>query len=366
MTPDGTNSRYSIQLVRASDGTRFGPRAVPDSCLESAREQVIFHHQRRGKLAVDPTGIHVADAPMFIADGAHGKNEVQGIEMFVTDGHGNDQLSLSFGTGLFQPFGQRVAQELMETKQVAAHDEIRLRVFATDDGSPSSTLRERAAVVRVPLPLREGSLEKFLPRSVVVGPVDDRDYPVFVTSAALEQAHQCVWQRNRERGVWLVGNLYRQQDPHEIFAVAHTVFEAQGITHDRFSIQFSTETFLHVRQQLALSRERFGRDSDLLLGFYHTHPFLPSILDGREACPTCSLRPTCRLTSSFISQRDQAFHSAMFGSAAYAVETVLGLTPREEFDLKMFCCDGGQFRERGFYRLAEMPAAAPNEGVTAT
>jgi hypothetical protein len=74
------------------------------------------------------------------------------------------------------------------------------------------------------------------------------------------------------------------------------------------------------------------------------------------------LRPTCTLTSSFFSQRDQAFHAAMFGSAPYAVEVVLGLTPREEFDVKMFCFDGGLFRERGYYRLAELPTGMLKEG----
>ena len=139
------------------------------------------------------------------------------------------------------------------------------------------------------------------------------------------------------------------------------MLEARGTKHERFSIDFSTETFTHVEQQLALIRRRFGRSADVLLGFYHTHPFLPSVLDGMEACPTCSLHPTCTLTSSFFSVRDQRFHAAMFGSAPYAVEIVLGLTPREEFDVKMFCHDGGGFRERGYYRLADESIDILNE-----
>jgi hypothetical protein len=178
----------------------------------------------------------------------------------------------------------------------------------------------------------------------------------------LERAHEFVWQRNRERGVWLLGNVVLQQKPREIFGIIHTVFEARGTTHERFSIDFTTETFTHAQQQLERFRARFGRIADVLMGFYHSHPFLPSILDGMEACPTCGLRPTCKLTSSFFSQRDQAFHAAMFGAAPYAVEIVLGLTPREEFDVKMFCYDGGRFRERGYYQLAELPAALFSEG----
>jgi hypothetical protein len=66
----------------------------------------------------------------------------------------------------------------------------------------------------------------------------------------------------------------------------------------------------------------------------------------------------CKATSSFFSQQDAVFHRAVFGRAAYAVQMVQGLTPRHEPDLKMFCFDGGLFRERGYYRLSRMPSAA--------
>jgi hypothetical protein len=259
-----------------------------------------------------------------------------------------------------------LATELVEAKQVDGSDDIRLRVYAKAGANrieskpvDCHSVASGTGVVRAPLPLLEGRFDTLLPHATAVGPPVDRDYPVFITAAALDEAHELVWERNRERGVWLVGNLYRQHRPAEIFAVVHTVFEARGTTHERFSINFSTETFTHVERQLELRRARLGRPADALVGFYHTHPFLPSVLDGMEACPTCSLRPTCTLTSSFFSQRDQAFHAAMFGSAAYAVQIVLGLTPREEFDVKMYCYDGGRFRERGYYRLAEMPHAMP-------
>jgi hypothetical protein len=166
--------------------------------------------------------------------------------------------------------------------------------------------------------------------------------------------------------VWLVGNLYRQRRPSEIYCVAHTVLEARGTKHERFSLDFTTETFTHIEQQLALIRTRFGRPHDVALAFLHTHPFLPSVLDNMEACPTCSLRPTCTLTSSFFSQRDQTFHNAVFGSTPYAFEMVLGLTPREEFDLKMFCYDGGLFRERGYYQLPDKTAATLNPRSSVT
>lgn len=351
MTKPSTNYAYSVELIRQDDGAGFGRRRVPASYLEPAREQVIFSGQRRGLLDADPTGLSVADEPLF-ADEAAG--EVSGVRM--STGDGADSVTREFGLGIFQSFTQKVATELVSGKQLSTTDEVRWRVFAEEE-EPASTTDAR--VTRQPLPLLEGRLDDFLSRATAVGTPNDDDYPVFALESALQQAHEFVWERNRERGVWLLGNLVRQTgETHEVFCVIQSVFEAQGTTHERFSLNFSTETFTHAQKKLELFNRRFGRPLDLLVGFYHTHPFLPSILDGMEACPHCSLRPTCKLTSSFFSQRDQAFHAAMFGSAPYAVEFVLGLTPREEFDLKMFCCDGGRFRERGYYRLAEMPAAA--------
>jgi hypothetical protein len=94
------------------------------------------------------------------------------------------------------------------------------------------------------------------------------------------------------------------------------------------------------------------------MGFWHSHPFLPSELYGHDACQGCEKRAECDLTSSFLSQQDARFHMAVFGRAPYAVEIVLGLTAQEEFDLKAYCLDGGQFRRRGLYRVAELPAGA--------
>jgi hypothetical protein len=223
-------------------------------------------------------------------------------------------------------------------------------------------------VRRKSLPLADGQLEAFLAKSQAVGQLHDDDYPVFLAESALERAMEIVWKRNEERGVWLIGGLYRQSEPvHEVFGVVHTVFEARGVKHSRFNLSLSPETFSHVDRQLAIRRRRFGETGEMPLGFYHSHPFLPAVLDGKESCPGCPLRPTCQLTSSFFSKQDaHAFHIPYFGGAAYAIELVLGLTPREEFDLKMFCLDGGQFRERGYYRLAELPVAAGMAGPPRT
>jgi hypothetical protein len=353
-------SRYEVEVVRKQDQVGFGRRPVALSYLEAAKEQLIFIGQRSGIVDADAAGVDVVDSPEFIDEPA---NEVCAIEMRLASSVA--PISLRFGTALFHPLWQKITSELVLAKQLDESDVVHLRVFANKEHKIDvSKVKNHATVVREPLPLLEGEIDALMPDATPCGPMNERDYPVFVTEQVLQQAHEIVWERNRERGVWLVGNLFRQHRPHEIFAVVHTVFEARGARHERFSIDFSTETFTHVQQQLALTRKRRGRSADMLIGFHHTHAFLPSVIDGMESCPACSLRPTCTLTSSFFSPRDQAFHAAMFGSAPYAVEFVLGLTPREEFDLKMFCFDGGRFRERGYYRLRGLPAGMLNQGET--
>lgn len=360
MANNGTYSHYELEIVRHCDGVGFGRRPVPESCLEPAREQLIFFAQRQGRLGADATGARVADSPLL--DDAQ-VGTIKGVQMQLEEG--GKRLSLNFGLGLFQSFSEKLAQGLLDSKQLQGSDEVRVRAFAREKIAAGRPGANGATVTREPLPLVEGHLDRFLSRATAVGPMSEGDWPVFVTESVLQETHELVWERNRERGAWLIGNLYRNAahgGPAEIFGAIHTAVEARGATHEQMRLDFSTDTYTHLQRQLQLRRERLGKSAEVPMGLIHSHPFLPSVLDGKEACPTCSLRTTCSLTSSFFSKRDQSFHAAVFGSAPYAVEFVLGLTPREEFDLRMFCYDGGQVRQRGYYRLAEMPDHVLQEG----
>ena len=80
------------------------------------------------------------------------------------------------------------------------------------------------------------------------------------------------------------------------------------------------------------------------------------MLEEGDSCSHCQLVDECKASSAFFSQQDAIYHRAAFGRAAYAVQLVRGLSPRREPDLKMFCFDGGLFRERGYYRLSRDPS----------
>jgi hypothetical protein len=352
---------FAFEFYRTRDGVGFGRRPVAPAQLEPGREQLMFDGQRRGQLPLDLTGIEVGEYPSLV-DSRSG--EIDGLTLRVDcDGQ---RVERDFGLRLFQPVLDNALADLIERKQLTASEQVSFRVFASQAPPPPHRQDDevRSVVRRRPLPTLPGQLAEFLELATAKGPAVGDDYPLFVMETALEQAHEIVWERNRERGVWMVGNLFRQTEPHpEIFGLIHTVFEARGATHERFRLDLHTETFVDLETQMDRRRKRLGRTHDLAMGMAHTHPFLPSVLDGKEACPTCPVRATCQLSSAqLFSKQDRQFHNAVFGHVPFAVEFVLGLTPREEFDLRLYSPDGGIFRERGYYRLAALPAQLLNSG----
>jgi hypothetical protein len=149
----------------------------------------------------------------------------------------------------------------------------------------------------------------------------------------------------------LVGNLFRLEgDQRDIVGIVHAVLELRHATQTKFGFQPTTQTFVDLASQQALRRGRLKFPTEVPLVLQHTHPFEPSVRDDGEAnCTTCPLQKTCDLTSSFYSASDAEFHLGMFGTTPWTVGMVLGMTPRREEDLRMFCLEGNSARQRGFY-----------------
>jgi hypothetical protein len=353
MAPNRAAYEYAIEVVRTDDAVGFGRREVSSSHLESAREQTIFSAQRQGVLGSDPGSVCVAEEPVFLGDG---QDQISGVKMAV--GARQQRVELQFGLALFDPMASVVTRDLLEAEQLAPNDHVTYRVFARPARPAAPADGVAARVVREPLNWAEGRLDPWLAVGQATGSVDESDYPLFILEReVLKQAQTFSWRgREQEGGCWLVGNLLRQAGPEqEIFGVIHTVLEADGMNHGRFGLEFSSETFLRLEARMEKRRNRFGRAGELVMGFFHSHPFLPSELYGHDACTGCKKRADCSLSSAFLSTHDARFHAAMFGRAPYAVQFVLGLSPREEFELGAYCLDRGQFRSRGFYRVTEPP-----------
>ena len=343
--------RYELELTRKEDGAGFGRREVSPAHLEPAHRQVAFQGQRRGLVPADPGNGSVREQPVFHDD----DGQISALTMTVGEGAGRVQRQ--FGPELFEPAALGWVDQLVALGHLEADSRVEYRVYALPTHEAHAGDGVTARVRQAALPLADGRLDEWLAAAEPVGTIREEDYPVFVTGEVLEQSEAYSGQgRQEEGGAWLVGNLYRQTEPRsEIFAVIHTALEARYMAQERFAINPSSQTFLRLSAQLERRRKRLGRVGELAMGFYHTHPFLPSEVYGHDACTECERREECHLTSAFVSRRDARFFAALFGRAPHSVQMVRGLTPVQAFDLRMFCGDGGGFRQRGYFRLKKNP-----------
>ena len=161
------------------------------------------------------------------------------------------------GPELFQSSADRLTAELIRTKQIDAATEVHYWVEARVTASKENG---KATVSSRPTPLAEGRLEDYVSLSVRCGPVHEADYPVFVLTSALEQAHEYSWQgRTVEAGAWLVGRLLRRRRPHaEILGLIDTAIEARDATHEQTSLKLSTSSYRHFEIAISASPPATG------------------------------------------------------------------------------------------------------------
>jgi hypothetical protein len=210
----------------------------------------------------------------------------------------------------------------------------------------------RASLKRDPLPLMDGRLEDFLSHAKPSGEMDAKDHHILLPRDLFERAREyCFKTGKQEGGAMLLARMLRQTEPEpDIFAVVHAVVELRHARQSQFGFEPTSETFADLNTQMNLRRNRLGFPDELPSVLVHNHPFEPSVRDDGEAnCPTCPLQKECQLTSSFYSASDVNFHLSMYGRQPFVAGIVIGLTPRREDDVRMFCLEGTRIRERGFH-----------------
>lgn len=349
ITPAAYKLRMEIQ--RTTDAARFPVGPVPEVYLQEARDQTEFYALRKN--LGNGHGVQVREVPV-LAEGE--AEQITGLKLVAGDG--GREVELEFGIDLFSPLAQVRALKLATEGHLEKDAKFIFRIFAEPKAAQASGPASgvTATVKRKPLPLVEGRMSDWLKRSEPVGPVQTRDYPLFVTERALELSRTyCRRPVDKEGGALMLGRLFRQLEPEpEIFGVIEDAIEAKYAEEKQFSLDLTTQGFAHLQTQLHIRRTRLGKADELALGFSHSHPFLPSVdEDGKPKCPGCELRPTCNLSSSFYSSRDTEFHRALFARQSYAVGLVWGLSPREEDDLRVYTLDGTSPRQRGYYKVTE-------------
>lgn len=348
----GPRFAYRLEIQRVADGVRFPAGPIPDAFLQPARDQIVFLSQRRGFASEEDP--EVRECPVA-AESGHG--QISGVALSAGDESCFSELN--FGLELFGPAVSMQVARLVKEGHLKADDKFAYRVFAkpAEPKPMNGAIAGVVARVRRNSPaLLEAKLADFLADADPIGPMDPDNHPLFITARALALALEyCRKPVDKEGGALLLGHLYRQREPQpEIFGVIDDAIEAKYAEHQQFRLDLKTDGFAYLNTQLHLRRTRLGRPHEVPLGFAHAHNFLPSVReDGQAECVACPKRATCPLTSSFYSQADLEFHRALFARAPYAVGLVWGFTPRFEDDLRVFCLDGAQARQRGFYRLRD-------------
>lgn len=343
---------YHLQFIRESNGLHVEGGMVSEAWLEMLREQAVFRALRLGIVDAAAKDGTIFLTPEFLSGDSP---QVKSLRSSIVVGGDTHELLEHEATDAFAASANDALANLAKAGEVNTDEKATYRVFARkkEAEQPSRELPiVKVSVSRQPLPLQAGRLEDYLAKATPSGEISERDHPIFVPREHFEKATEyCFKTGDQEGGSMLLGQLYQQREPHpEIFSVVHAAVELRHAEQSRFGFEPTAKTFSDLQNKMKLRRERLGFDQELPSVLVHNHPFEPSIRDDGEAnCKTCPIQQTCELTSSFYSASDDRFHSGVYGRQPWVAGIVIGLTPRQERDVRMFCLDGSRSRERGFY-----------------
>ncbi len=345
--------RYRLEFQRSSDGKFLDAGLIDPSWVEFLWEQAVFQGQRFGAVGNDPGQAVIRELPQFLEDG---DGRLTGIRVSVSEGETAYETAFPLSAAFSAPV-ELALKKLIEGGQLTAEDKATFKILAAPfEERPSEPNPQshgvRTTITRDPLPLLEGQLEDYLKDAQPTGEMDERDHFMFLSRELFERAREYCFKTGRqEGGAMMVARMYRQTEPApDVFAVVHAVIELRHAKQSLFGFEPTADTFADLNKQLNLRRTRLGFPEEMPAVLVHNHPFEPSVRDDGEAnCPSCPLQQTCQLTSSFYSASDVNFHLSMYCRQPFVTGIVIGLTPRQEDDVRMFCLDGTQTRERGFH-----------------
>lgn len=348
----GALERYDYRLAfqRTSDGKVLDAGSIDPHWPEFWHEQAVFQAQRRGIIGLDATKAVIREEPLFLneADGS-----LQGIRIAAGNGREIHETDFEVADAFAAPIEQAL-KKLIESKLVTGDDKAAVQVFAEPKQQPPAESKAgvKATIKRDPLTIQnDGDLADYLKRAKPNGEMTDKDHHLFVPRKLFDIARDyCFKTGKQEGGAMMVARMFRcEGKPPDVFAVVHAVVELRHAKQSLFGFEPTSETFADLNAQLNLRRTRLGFPEELPQVLVHNHPFEPSVRDDGEAnCPTCPIQKECQLSSSFYSASDVKFHLSMYGRQPFVAGIVIGLTPRREDDVRMFCLEGTRTRERGF------------------
>ena len=193
-----------------------------------------------------------------------------------------------------------------------------------------------------PIPIDERSLPEALAGAERRGGDywHQEDIPVLIHGRVLAEA--CALSREAggvETGGVLVGRLYRDPEPPEVFVEIRAQVWAPHTKAAAARLTFTSDTWAAVGDAIKLRRQ-----DEMMFGWWHCHP---------NFCARCpeERRTLCRLARPFFSQDDRALHRAVFQGAFNVALLVSDLG--DDLSVDLFGWRGGEIAQRGFYLLPD-------------
>lgn len=340
---DTDTYRFTLELFR-QDGTSVGQVALDGPLAVDwapAEEWVRFLAIRRDGRS--PAGVARESTPP-VEPVWHAKLGQPYVQAFrVSAGVGGRVTSEHIDTAYLRGLAERAAAHFVAEKAIAQGDRVVFVAAAYPRQSPRARvegLQLSAEDVSEAPPLREGRLTEFTQGRPALGPSEDGDFPVFVSSRILDEAAALARRAGDcETGGVLVGRLWRDPAAREVFAEVTAQVPARHTAATAARLTFTHETWTDVRAAIALRRS-----DELMLGWWHSHPV-------RVWCRECppEKQAACSLARGFFSEHDRALHRTMF-PAAYGVGLLVN-DLQEGATFSLFGWRRGLLAPRGFSLL---------------
>jgi proteasome lid subunit RPN8/RPN11 len=174
------------------------------------------------------------------------------------------------------------------------------------------------------------------------------ELPVVIARSVLEDAcEEAQRHPDREIGGLILGHLRRDEATGEVFVEATCVASGEGTTEaSQASVTFTADSFAKARRLIEL-RAGTGAPAEIVVGWYHSHPF--------RYCAECPLPtpPECPAKVLFYSEDDIQLMESTFYQP-FMIGLLVAIEPRIEADLghlpvKLFGWSaGGEIVPRGF------------------
>lgn len=342
--------------LQAADGRELGRRPLADAQLLDLRGELWFNaYPRRGTLDVPQRLSSLVVAGKMRADGR--------CDGFRAVFEGPDELRIErdYDVDLVGDTATSLVCQALADERLKRNDTYVWSV-RRDPAAGQPTRAELGFSVEVtdtPLEFVTGSFPALKAMAEAVGPIDDRDIPVFFLRQAWEKGERFARMGAErtpavETGAVYVGVLAHCRETNEAFVVVEDALQLADAEQEEFSLTLTGATW--VRVQAVLAARRKSRRAVRLLGQCHGHNFLPA--GGAPPCEHCAKAEVCTRTSVFLSDDDRRFMRSVMPGQAYQLSYIAGFNARKEQVGSLYGIRDGRLAARGYYLIDRFEQSA--------